>query len=112
MLLGSIGPREDYQALDVRVFAPAAAADEFRVEMSAPGWRDFPSATLRLDGGQLTALAADATAYGQALGQALFADGALGDGYREAIAAVQARGAGLRVRLRLDPAELQSLHWE
>jgi len=112
MLLGSIGPREEYQPLEIRVFAPNPAGDQYPVEMSAPGWRDFPPGTLRLDRAELTALTADAAGYGQALGRLLFADGALGAGYRESIAAVQGRGDGLRVRLRLDPPELHAVHWE
>jgi hypothetical protein len=42
----------------------------------------------------------------------LFADHVLGKAYGETIAAAQGRSEGLRLRLQIDPPELQELHWE
>jgi hypothetical protein len=112
VLIGRLGPREGYQLLDIRVFPPASAGEPYPVELSAPGWREFPARRLALDLVALAALNADAAAYGRALGGALFGDDCLGPSYREALAAVQGRGGGLRVRLRLDPPELEAVHWE
>jgi len=78
-----------------------------------PGWREFPRGHLRLDRAALLARDADSEAYGRVLGEALFAEDAIGSAYREARAVFQSReGDGLRVRLRLDPTELHDIRWE
>ena len=120
MLLSNLGSRtdaqdEDSQIIDIRVFASAAAGADYPIELSVVRWRDFPSGVLRLDAATLTelrTLESDPSAYGRVLGAALFADGAVGGPYRETVAAFQARGEELRVRLRLDPLELHAIHWE
>ena len=112
MLARNLGPREDYATLEIRLYAPPTPGGSYPVEGTVQGWRGFPRCTVQLDDASLRTLDADSNAYGKALGLALFADDALGVPYREALAAIQARGGGLRVRLRIDPPELHSLHWE
>ncbi|MCC7107413.1 MAG: CHAT domain-containing protein [Chloroflexi bacterium] len=112
MLLARLGPREGYQQLEIRVFDARAAGQPYPVEMSAPRWPDFPRGQLKLDIAALNASGASVATYGQMLGEALFADDCLGPSYREALAAVQEKRGGVRVRLRLDPLELEPLHWE
>lgn len=69
--------------------------------------------TVALDPEALARLVDDPVAYGRALGRALIGD-ELGSGYREASAVAMARGATLRVRLRIGPDadELHQLRWE
>ncbi|MEZ4684344.1 MAG: CHAT domain-containing protein [Caldilineaceae bacterium] len=82
------------------------------IELAVPGWRSFPPGVLQLDRARLTATAGDPHAYGRALGEMLFADGAVGDAFRESLAAIGARQEPLRMQLRIDPSELQELAWE
>ena len=112
MLVANLAPREDYQTVTIRIFAPAAAGEAFPVELSVLRWRDFPRTFFSIDPASLNAQAADPKAYGLALGRVLFADQVLGKSYGETVAAVQGRSEGLRVRLQIDPPELQGLHWE
>jgi hypothetical protein len=113
MLLSSLAPREDYQKVTIRIFAPAAPGDAYPVEISVSDWRGFPRATLTIDQTSLNAQLLDPKAYGLALGRMLFSDQVLGKAYGETVAAVQGQsGRGLRVRLQIDPSELQGLHWE
>jgi CHAT domain/SIR2-like domain len=66
-----------------------------------------------IDPRALKELEADTEAYGRALGQALLG-GAVGDAYRQAIAAAQSQGVTLRVRLFVGPSAtaLHTLRWE
>ena len=112
MLLANLAPREDYQTVTIRIFAPAAAGEAYPVELSVLRWRDFPRVFFSIDQASLNAQTADPKAYGLALGRVLFADQALGKAYGETVAAVQGRSEGLRIRLQIDPPELQGLHWE
>ena len=105
-------PQKTYHIVEIRVF-DASAPGVYPVELSVPGWRDFPRGNLRLDDTALLALNANSEAYGRALGEALFAEDAIGTAYQEVLAVFQSRdGDGLRVRLRLDPAELHDIRWE
>ncbi|MBI3909434.1 MAG: CHAT domain-containing protein, partial [Armatimonadetes bacterium] len=101
------------QPVDISIFA-STSPGMYPVGLDVPGWRVFPRARLKLDLTHLLSLEADPTAYGEALGQALFAADVLGRAYQETQAVFQAGKRGLRVRLRLDPAaaELHALHWE
>ena len=110
MLSESVGPREESQFVEIRIFA--GAAGEHPVELNVPGGRSFPQGVVRLDRGALAALELNPDAYGRALGAALFADAAIGTAYRETLAVGQATGAALRVSLRLDSPELQAIRWE
>lgn len=101
-------PAEGYQTAEIRIFDPSAQRQGYPVELKALGGPGFRG-TLQLDITGLTQLAADPHAYGRALGEALFADDALGAAYRQTIAAAQGR---LRVHLQIDPPDLQRLHWE
>ena len=112
MLLANLAPREDYQTVAIRIFAPTAPGEAYAVELSVLRWRDFPRVFLSIDSATLTAQAADPKAYGLALGRMLFADQVLGKAYAETLAAAQGRSEGLRLRLQIDPPELQGLHWE
>lgn len=66
-----------------------------------------------IDPDDLRELVDDEEAYGRALGQALLT-GAVGDAYRQAIAAAQSQGVTLRVRLFVGPSAtpLHGLRWE
>jgi formylglycine-generating enzyme required for sulfatase activity len=112
MPVGNFGPREDHQAVEIRIFAAGAGENDFPVELRVLGGGPDFGGTLHLDMTRLLELAASPQDYGLALGKALFADEALGDGYRETAAAAQAHDAGLQVRLRIDPPELRALRWE
>lgn len=112
MLARNLGPREDYTTLEIRFFPRATPAETYPVELSVLGWRTFQRCAVQIDLVNLMTLDSDSNAYGKALGLALFAGDTLGVPYRETLAAIQGRGDGLRVRLRIDPQELQSLHWE
>lgn len=112
MMIANLGPRESYQIVQIRIFTADVAGGDYPVEMSVLRWRDFPRAMLHLDQAGLDASLLDPPAYGMALGNMLFADPVIGKPYAETIAAVQAQGHGLRIRLLIDPPELQGLHWE
>jgi photosystem II stability/assembly factor-like uncharacterized protein len=111
MLINDPGPHGNYQTVEIRLFGPVAQG-EYPVELSVPSRRNFPLTKLQLDRVGLETLETDPQAYGRALGKALFAEETLGPAYRETLAAFQARGEGLRVRLRLDVPELEDIHWE
>lgn len=66
-----------------------------------------------IDPAGLQAYAEDDRAYGQSLGEALFA-GPVGEAYRQAKVAAQSQGITLRVRLFVGPsaASLHSVRWE
>jgi hypothetical protein len=87
-------------------------ADSYAVELSLPGWRNFPRRQMSLDLTELHAHGANVSAYGLFLGQTLFADTALGHDYREALAAIRGQDKDLTVRLRLDDPELHEIRWE
>jgi len=98
--------------VDIRIF-DASEPGVYPVELSVPGWREFPRGRFRLDMAELLALSTNSEVYGRALGEVLFAEDAIGDAYQEARAVFQSRdGDGLRVRLRLDPTELHDIRWE
>jgi CHAT domain/SIR2-like domain len=69
--------------------------------------------TVDIDPNELEELVLDPGAYGRTLGQALLG-GDVGDAYRQAIAAAQAQGVTLRVRLFVGPSAtaLHGLRWE
>jgi hypothetical protein len=113
MLLAGLAPHDDYQKVMIRIFVPGAPDGAYPVEISVSDWRGFPQATLAIDQASLNAQLLDPKAYGLALGRMLFSDQVLGKAYGETVAAVQGQsGRGLRVRLKVDPPELQGLHWE
>ncbi|PKO13330.1 MAG: hypothetical protein CVU39_19185 [Chloroflexi bacterium HGW-Chloroflexi-10] len=112
MINQQIGPREDYNNLQINISKPSNTAKRFTVQMHITGWRYFDPAEFRFKSAELLALSADPNTYGQALGKAFFSEQCIGDPYSETLAAIQARGDGLRVQLILDSPELQELHWE
>jgi len=112
LLSDSSGPRGEYSLVEIRVFAAVNGGTTYPVELDVLGWRRFAPGTLQLDLARLMGLTADPAAYGRALGQALFAAEAVGDAFRETVAAVEAQNGALRVRLRIDPPELHGLGWE
>jgi hypothetical protein len=69
--------------------------------------------TVDIDPNELDQLIPDFAAYGRALGQAVLG-GAVGDAYRQAVAASQSHGVILRVRLFVGPSAttLHRTHWE
>ncbi len=112
ILTDTPGPREEYNLVEIRIFPSTDEGKTYPVELEVPGWRSFPAGILRLDRDRLTALGLDPPAYGRALGEMLFAGDATGNAFRETIAAIEARGGALRLRLRIDPPDLASLGWE
>jgi len=101
-----------YHLVDIRIFDATSEEDGYPVELNVPGGRDFPRGQLRLNRPALLALSADSEAYGRKLGAALFAEQAIGEAYQETLAVFQSQNDRLRVRLRLDPAELYDIRWE
>lgn len=112
MINQQIGPREDYNNLQINLSKPSNTAKRFTVQMQIPGWRYFIPAEFHYKSAELLALSADPNAYGLALGKAFLSKQCIGDPYRETLAAILARGDGLRVQLILDSPELQEIHWE
>lgn len=112
MLAQGLGPRDDYQTIELRILDRPGPNMAYPAEVDVAGWRAFRNLGVTLDQNQLGSLEADANAYGLALGQALFAPAACGDAYQEILAVIRGRGDGLRVRLSVDPPELQAIHWE
>jgi hypothetical protein len=97
-------------------------ADSYGVELrfSQPGSdadvrlvRGGPS-PVHLDFERLRALSLDSAAYGQLLGESLFADPAVWTAFAQARSTAQALEVGLRLRLFIGPSapELHSLRWE
>src|SRR4051812_2596330 len=76
------------------VAAPAAWV-EYPVELEVPGWARLWPGTLRLDRPALDVLIQLPERYGRALGDAVFAEPSLREGWRETLAALR----DLRVRL-------------
>ena len=101
------GPAESYRAVEIRVFPGRSEEAEYPVALRVAGGPEFQG-RLRLDKAALLAKEASPKDYGLALGQALFGDDALGDGYQQAMANAQR----LRVRLQIDPPELLLVRWE
>jgi hypothetical protein len=112
MINANIGPREDYANLQVTLTRPADGSPGYTASFQILHWRYFEPRTVGIDPARLRTLNADPAAYGQELGKQLFDDQALGDYYTESLAAVQARGDGLRVRISVEPPELQDVLWE
>lgn len=112
LLTETQGPRADYNLVEIRIFPATGGGQSCPVELAVLGWRSFPAGVLRLDRARLTGLALDPAAYGRALGEMLFADDAAGGAFRETLAAIEAQGAALRLRLRIDPPDLAALGWE
>jgi hypothetical protein len=113
----TIGPREDYANAQLTITRPAgetsrAGRQRYQFSFQITRWRYFDPYLLPVNNQKLLALAANPAAYGQALGKALLQKTRLGDDYREALAAVQSRGDGLRLRLVVEPPELQEILWE
>jgi hypothetical protein len=102
---------EDYHTLDLCIF-PSVAPDTYPVELNMLGGPTYPRGILRLDRDPLGVAAIDSRDYGRALGKALFADEAVGNAYQEMFAAIRHGDKKVRLRLRLDAPELQSIFWE
>ncbi|MEE8392094.1 MAG: CHAT domain-containing protein, partial [Anaerolineae bacterium] len=112
-------PTPTYHLVDIRISDAASedAASEkdvYLVELTVPGQHDspFPRGQLWLDKHTLEDLSADSEAYGRALGEALFAEQAIGGAYRQTLAVFQSHNRKARIRLRLDPPALHDVRWE
>ena len=101
-----------YAPVDIRIFEDAESDDNYPVELHVPGGRDFPPGELRLPVDTLRSLQTDSEAYGRALGEAFFAEAALGDAYQETLAVFQAQGRRPRIHLQIDPPALHAIRWE
>lgn len=112
MLTQGLGPKDEYQTIELRLFERPAPGAPYPAEVNVAGWRIFRNLSVALDLNRLAALEADAGAYGLALGQAFFAEAACGEAYRELLAAIRGRGDGLRIRLTVEAPDLQTVHWE
>ncbi len=112
MINQQIGPREDYANLQITIAQSQAGGQTFPVIFEVLRWRYFDPVMLQINPAELLPLAADPGGYGQMLGKMVFGKDGVGDYYAETIAAVQARGDGLRVRLVVEPKELQEILWE
>lgn len=112
MIQGQIGPREDYTNVVIKIGRPDPSAASYPVEMEIPGWRVFQPGSTLLDLDGLLACEGLPETYGRQLGLALLDTEPLGKDYAETLAVSQGRGNGLRVRLLVEPPELQGLHWE
>jgi formylglycine-generating enzyme required for sulfatase activity len=102
---------------EIRIFSPAVEPSVYPAELRLPGAGLFPNRFVRIDAAALHLLAQDPDAYGKRLGEMLFAADVpgrpgLGAPYAQALAVAAAQGGGLRLRLMLDPPELESLRWE
>jgi hypothetical protein len=106
------GPADEYALLEIRIFPATNAEPSYPVELEVVRRRSFPPGVLRLDRDRLAVLEVDPPAYGRALGEMLFADDAIGEPFRETLAAVSAGDGALRLCLRIDPPELAHLSWE
>jgi hypothetical protein len=104
-------PTTSYQSVEIRI-AKATEPHNYSVELSHPGSRDFPTRKMILNSADLLIHNANARDYGLLLGQALFADTALGDDFRESLAVLQREGKSSRLRLRLDDPDLHDIRWE
>jgi CHAT domain len=112
MLLAGAERRQDYDEIDIRIFAPDAPGGGYTAELSIRGGVGSDRIPWPMDRAALIADAMDPDAYGRALGRSLFADSTLGPSFGQAVAAIQGASHGLRVRLRLDAPELHDVHWE
>jgi hypothetical protein len=112
MINSEIGPRESYTNLQITISPAPAGAPQYLVKSEVVHWRYFGEQAVSLDGDPLRSMLADPAGYGLALGQALFAANGIGPAYAECLAVGQARDDGLRVRLEVEPPELQELLWE
>lgn len=111
-LLGRPDPQQDaFVGLEICLRANSPG-EGYHADLEVTDWREFPDLPVTLDLVALRALSADVNAYGMALGQALFADQACGAAYKETLAVARAANKGLRVRLVVEPPELQEVHWE
>lgn len=112
MINSQVGPREDYTNAQITIASPSAPGQAFPVYLDVTGWRAFSPGEMKIDLLALEELVGDPEKYGLALGQALFAEDALGRSFGETMAVCQGRGDGLRVRLLVEAAEAQSILWE
>lgn len=108
----AIGPQEDYATLLISLEKTGRSRSTLLAQLEIPGWRYFDPIRLRLDQTRLLALNADPRGYGKLLGEMIFKNDAIGEPYKETLAAVQARGDGIRLRLLIKSAELDEIHWE
>lgn len=113
MINSEIGPRENYTNLQITI-SPATqpGVNRYSVRSEVVHWRFFGEQPLTIDIDQLRGKLADPSAYGMALGKSLFSADAIGPCYAECLAVGQSRDDGLRVRLEVEPPELQALLWE
>ena len=104
-------PTPTYHPVNIRIFDATSEKDVYPVELTVSGGRDFPRGQCRLNE-SILALSADRETYGRALGEALFAEQAIGNAYRETLGVLQSQGSRARVSLRLDPPALHNVRWE
>jgi CHAT domain/SIR2-like domain len=96
----------DSYAVELR-FSPSDSDADVRLLQGGPG-------VAHLDWDELRGLALNDTAYGHALGAALFADQAVQGAFDQSRAAAESADAPLRLRLLIGPSapELHRLRWE
>jgi WD40 repeat protein len=89
--------------------APITGTSSYSAELSVDRWRGFDRIQVHINFDTLLTQSAAPDGYGEALGRMLFAADGLRAPYTQALG--HSRGK-MRVRLRLEPTELQGLHWE
>jgi CHAT domain len=107
----AIAEPEGYVAVELRLFPRDEQGTP--AELSMPGVRrDFPRVRVQLATEALSALATKPRDYGEALGKQLFEETQLGKQLDELRAALDAKGARWRFRVRLEDPPLEALRWE
>jgi hypothetical protein len=90
---------------------PPSPGKPFQVRLETLGASIGPK-PFNADLKALLSLDDDPTAYGQALGQVLFAPNCLESDYKSTLAVINSRQEHLHIHLDIRPPELQDLHWE
>ena len=104
-------PGGEYVAVELRLFPPDEQGTPAELTVSGVR-RDFPRVRVPLATEALSALATSPRAYGEALGKQLFEGTQLGEQLAELRAALDAKGARWRLRVRLEHPPLEALRWE
>ncbi len=112
MIINRLGSSDEFNTVDISIKAPAVGSAVYQAVLSIPDAAYTGQAEFKIDLQMLADLENDTAGYGLALGQALFARDGLGFDYGKALAIAQNDHKGLHVRLAIEPAEMQALHWE
>jgi hypothetical protein len=112
MIITGLSTSSSIVIAEIRVSALRRKGVPYQAALSVLGGRNFVSHTFSPDLSKLKELEIDPIAYGQTLGNFLFDNAVLGIDYRETLAVIESHNEHLHVRLVIEPAELQRVHWE